>query len=222
MRDVVVQSQCGVTLLGAGECDPHLLQRALARAPLLVAADGGADRALAAGHMPARVIGDLDSLSPEGRAALGPGRLVHIAEQETTDFDKALRSIRAPFVLAVGFAGARLDHLMGVLGALARHADRRCLVLGPQDVCFLVPPVLRLRLAPGTRLSLYPLGAVTGRSIGLDWPIDGIRLAPEGRTGLSNRVGAAEVRLETDAPRMLAFLPAEALDAALTGLTEAG
>jgi thiamine pyrophosphokinase len=222
MQDAVVQSQGGVTLVGAGECDPAMLARALAHAPLLVAADGGADRALAAGHMPERAIGDLDSLGSAARAALGPGRLLHIAEQETTDFDKALRSIVAPFVLAVGFTGARLDHLMGVLGTLARYPDRRCLVLGAEDVCFLVPPVLRLRLDPGTRLSLFPLGAVTGRSSGLLWPIDGLRFTPTGRTGLSNRVSAPEVRIEVDAPRMLAFLPAEALDAALMALTEAG
>jgi thiamine pyrophosphokinase len=222
MQPAIVQSSEGVTLLGAGDSDAGLLELALARAPLLVAADGGADRALAAGHMPERAIGDLDSLSPQGRAALGPDRLLHIAEQETTDFDKALRSILAPFVLAVGFTGARLDHLLGVLGTLARYPDRRCLVLGEQDVCFLAPPRLRLRLVPGMRFSLFPLGAVTGRSTGLHWPIDGLRFSPDGRTGLSNRVSAPEVRLEMDAPRMLVMLPVEALDAAITALTEAG
>lgn len=222
MRDTIVQSRCGVTLVGAGDFDAHLLQQALARAPRLVAADGGADRALAAGHMPERVIGDLDSLSPVGRARLGPDRIVHVAEQETTDFDKALRAIAAPFVLAVGFTGARLDHTLGVFNALARHPDRRCLVLGAADVCFLAPATLRLQLPPGTRLSLFPLGAVTGSSSGLYWPIDGIGFAPDGMTGTSNRVSMPEVRLTFDAPRMLVILPGTALDAALKALTEAG
>jgi thiamine pyrophosphokinase len=222
MRDAIVQSQRGVTLVGAGIVEPVLLAHALARAPVLVAADGGADRAMAAGHMPERVIGDLDSLSDEGRARLGPERLLHVAEQETTDFDKALRHVAAPFVLAVGFTGARLDHTLGAFNALARHPGRRCLLLGEEDVCFLAPPRLALRLAPGTRLSLFPLGPVTGRSRGLHWPIDGIRFAPGGMTGLSNRVSAAEVGLETDAPAMLVLLPLAALDAALIGLAAAG
>lgn len=218
MTGAIVQSDEGVTLVGAGELPPALLTQARARAPRLVAADGGADRALAAGHLPECVIGDLDSLSGPGRATMGPARLHHIAEQETTDFDKALRCISAPFVLAVGFTGARLDHTLGVFNTLACHPGRRCLVLGAEDVCFLAPPTLDLLLAPGTRLSLFPLGAVTGQSRGLEWPIDGLIFGPDARTGLSNRVSAPEVRLAVSAPRMLVILPASALDAALQAL----
>ncbi|MGY6634019.1 MAG: thiamine diphosphokinase [Alkalilacustris sp.] len=218
MRATILQADCGVTLVGGGELAPGDLARALARAPRLVAADGGADRALAAGHMPEMVIGDLDSLSPEGRSQVGPQRIAHIPEQDTTDFDKALRSIAAPFVLAVGFTGARVDHMLGAFNVLARHPDRRCLVLGAQDVCFLAPCDLALRLVPGTRLSLFPMGPVTGRSTGLHWPVDGIDFAPGGVTGISNRVSAPEVRLSFSASRMLVLLPASALDAALAGL----
>lgn len=218
MQTEIVQSDTGVTLVGGGEFRPEALAAALARAPRLVAADGGADRALAAGHMPELAIGDFDSLSAEGRAALGPGRLHHIAEQETTDFDKALRSVAAPFVLAVGFTGARLDHTLGVLNVLGRHPDRRCLVLGPEDVCFLAPADLVLALAPGTRLSLFPLGPVAGHSTGLRWPIDGIAFGPLGPTGLSNEVVAPEVRLRFSTRRMLVLLPLAALDAALSAL----
>ncbi len=218
MQAAIVQSDAGVTLVGGGDVAPGALARALERAPRLVAADSGADRALAAGHRPEAVIGDLDSLSPAARVQLGAARLHRIAEQETTDFDKALRSIVAPFVLAVGFTGPRLDHTLGVFNALARHPDRRCLVLGAQDVCFLAPHDLALQLVPGTRLSLFPLGAVSGTSEGLRWPIGGIGFAPAGLTGLSNEVSAPQVRLRLSARRMLVMLPAEALDAALAGL----
>ena len=221
MTGAVVQSDEGVTLVGAGELPPELLALALTRAPRLVAADGGADRALAAGHLPERAIGDFDSLSDAGRAALGAARLHHIAEQETTDFDKALRSVAAPFVLAVGFTGGRLDHTLGVFNTLACHPQRRCLVIGPKDVCFLAPPELSLRLAPGTRLSLFPLGSVTGQSRGLHWPIDGLAFGPDSRTGLSNRVSAPEVRLSFSAPRMLVILPVATLDPALQAIRDA-
>jgi thiamine pyrophosphokinase len=217
MHAEIVMANTGVTLVGGGAVPAEALSAALARAPRLVAADSGADRALAAGHVPEAVIGDLDSLSPEARDRLAD-RLHRIAEQETTDFDKALRSIAAPFVLAVGFTGPRIDHMLGVFNALARHPERTCLVLGRRDVCFLAPEELRLRLDPGTRLSLFPLGAVTGESEGLRWPIAGIEFAPAGFTGLSNAVSAPEVRLRLSARRMLVMLPAEALDAALAGL----
>ncbi len=221
MREALVQSDEGVTLVGAGELAPGALAKALARAPRLVAADGGAERALAAGHLPELVIGDFDSLGAAARAALGPGRLHHIAEQETTDFDKALRSVAAPFVLAVGFTGARLDHTLGAFDVLARHPERRVLLIGAEDVVFLAPPRLEMALAEGTRLSLYPLGAVEGSSAGLRWPIDGIGFAPGRMSGLSNRVSAGPVRLSLSAPRMLAILPAAALDAVLAGLCAA-
>ena len=81
---------------------------------------GGRARALAAGIVPQAVIGDLDSISEAGRAAIPPGRLHRVAEQETTDFEKALRHIAAPFVLGVGFAGTRIDHLLAALTTLVR------------------------------------------------------------------------------------------------------
>ena len=218
MNRALVQSNEGVTLIGNGSVPPDVLADALSLAPRLVAADGGADRALALGHVPEAVIGDLDSLSQTGRDRL-PGSGVHrIDEQETSDFDKALRSIAAPFVLAIGFSGSRLDHTLSMFNVLARHPDRRCLALGAEDLCFVAPRQLSLRLNPGTRLSLFPMGAVSGNSSGLHWPIDGIGFAPGGMTGLSNRVSAPEVRMTFCAPRMLVFLPLAELEPAIAAL----
>jgi thiamine pyrophosphokinase len=218
MSESIVHSNGGVTLLGAGEILPAVLDEALIHAPLLVAADGGAARALALGHDPAAVIGDLDSLDAASRAALPPGRVHLIADQETTDFDKCLRSIQAPLVLAVGFTGARLDHEMAAFSTLLQHARRPCLLIGPQDVAFVAPPELSLALAPGTRLSLFPMGRVTGESRGLRWPIEGIGFAPGVRIGTSNEVVGQEVALRFSARRMLVFLPRHALPAAIRAL----
>lgn len=217
MDNAVVESQEGVTLVGGAPVGAALLRRTLALAPRLVAADSGADRLLRLGNAPEAVIGDLDSVSDVAKARFHD-RIHRISEQETTDFDKALRSIQAPFVLGLGFSGARLDHGLGVLNALVRHPDRRCLILSGSDVVFLAPPKLDLRLRPGTRLSLFPLGPVQGRSHGLRWPIDGLRFAPDGMIGTSNQVVAPEVRLEFDAARMLVILPRGQLRPALRGL----
>jgi thiamine pyrophosphokinase len=218
MQTPIVQTDRGITLVGGGPVQAAALARALALAPVLVAADGGADRALRHGHMPAAAIGDLDSIGAAARQALGPERLHHIAEQDTTDFDKALRSVAAPFVLGLGFLGARADHGLAALNALARHPGRRCVLLGARDAVFLAPSDLTLALPPGMRLSLFPLGPVKGTSEGLRWPIAGIRFAPDGSIGTSNRVAAPRVRLRFDAPRMLIILPRAGLDAALAGL----
>jgi len=185
----------------------------------VVAADGGADRALALGVRPVAVIGDMDSLSADARAALGDA--VHpVAEQDSTDFEKCLARIAAPLVLAVGFGGGRLDHALAVFNALARHPARRCVVLAAREVVTLAPPRIALDLEPGTRVSLFPMCGVTGRSRGLHWPIDGIGFAPGGAIGTSNRA-EGPVDLAMDAPGMLLMLPRRCLGGLLAGLAGA-
>jgi hypothetical protein len=123
MKHPIVDSLQGVTLVGGGPVSAIALAKARALAPGIVGADSGADRLLRLGVTPEAVIGDMDSLSAVARARLAD-RLFPIAEQDTTDFDKALRLIAAPFVLGLGFAGARADHGLAVLNTLARHPDR--------------------------------------------------------------------------------------------------
>jgi len=194
------------------------LRMCLSRAPVLVAADGGADRALAAGYEPEAVIGDLDSLSDAARIQLA-GRLHHVTEQDSTDFDKALRHVDAPFILAVGVTGARVDHGLAVLNALVRHDGPPCLLLGSEDVIFHARRPVLLRMAMGERVSLFPMGRVTGRSEGLRWPINGMSFAPDGRIGTSNAASATTVRLDTDGPGMLVMVPRKRLDAAIRAAT---
>lgn len=215
MNQAIVDSLDGVTLVGGGPVGVAALARARALAPRIVAADSGADRLLRLGVQPEAVIGDMDSISPAARGQLR-GRLFPIAEQETTDFDKALRLIAAPFVLGLGFAGARVDHGLAVLNGLVRHPDRRCFILGPRDVTFLCPPELRLDLPANTRLSLFPMGPVGGSSEGLRWPLQGLDFAPDGMIGTSNAV-TGPVLLRFDAPKMLVILPIRYLEAALHG-----
>ena len=116
----LVISDRGVTVIGGGAVGPTELALAMAVAPTLVAADGGADRALALGHPPDWVIGDLDSISPSARRMIPPERVAHIAEQDSTDFGKCLSRIAAPFVMAVGFTGLRIDHTMAALSLIAQ------------------------------------------------------------------------------------------------------
>ncbi len=211
-----VKSQSGVTLVGGGRVGARDLARALALAPHLVAADGGANRLLALGMTPAAVIGDMDSISRAAQAAFA--EVLHpVPAQDDTDFDKALARVHAPFVIGLGFTGARVDHGLAVLAGLLRRPDLPCFLLGSADVIFLAPPKLALFLPRGTRVSLFPLGPVAGRSTGLDWPIDGIDFAPDRAIGTSNRATGGRVSLEFDAAKMLVILPRAQLGAALAG-----
>lgn len=213
----IVTTEGGVTLIGGGAVGRGELALALSLAPTLVAADGGADAALAEGQVPVAVIGDLDSISDAARAAI-PGDALHrVAEQDSTDFQKCLTRISARFVIAVGFAGRRLDHTLAALTVMARLPGRPpVLMIAAEDVVFVCPPRLTLSLAAGTRVSLWPIGRAQGTSAGLRWPIDGIDFAPDGRVGTSNEaVGTVTLTMDGS---MLVLLPRDQTRAALAAL----
>lgn len=216
----IVQSSLPVTLVGAGAFRRDALEAALRLAPLLVAADGGANKAVRTGRIPDRVIGDLDSVTAATRAAIPAGRFLHVAEQETTDFEKCLTRIEAPFILGLGFAGPRADHTLAAWNALVRHPSRRCMILTAKDVAFAAPPRIALDLARGTRVSLFPMAPVAADSRGLRWPLGGLDFRPDGRIGTSNRADGA-VEIACAEPGMLVILPLAALAAAIAGLTRA-
>lgn len=221
MRDSIVQCFDPIALIGGGELGKHDLELVMKRSTMLVAADGGAAAALRAGITPDAVIGDFDSLTASDAAQIPKDRLHHVAEQDSTDFDKALRAIDAPLVLGVGFLGARLDHQLAGFSALVRNADRPCILIGPHEVIFHAPPLLDLVLSAGDVVSLFPMVPVTGRSSGLQWPIDGIAFAPDQRIGTSNRaIGAISVQM--DRPGMLMIVPRAALDCVIRAIAPLG
>lgn len=215
---MIVQSHIPIVLVGAGNVSAEDL--ALLRAPgaPVVAADGGAAHCLGAGVLPDAVIGDLDSLEDAVRREIPADRLHPLTEQETTDFDKCLRSVSAPLVLAVGFAGPRVDHLLAVCNTLTRRSSPPTIVTSEADLLFHVPVGISLGLSQGDRLSLFPMARVTGRSSGLRWPIDGLRFDPAERVGTSNEA-TGPVRLDFDAPGMLVITPRAALEAVMAGLS---
>ena len=214
---MIVQACETITLIGGASIDAAMLQRAMTLGRGVVAADGGADAALAHDVQPLAVIGDFDSISAAARAAL-PEEIQHpIAEQDSTDFDKCLRNIAAPLVIGVGFSGDRLDHQLAAYNTLVRHPGRRCILLGREELVFLAPPNLNLPLDPGTPASLFPMGAVEGWSDGLLWPIAGVSFAPDGRVGTSNEA-TGPVQLSVTRPKMLVILPEWTLETVVPAL----
>ncbi|MEM9639043.1 MAG: thiamine diphosphokinase [Pseudomonadota bacterium] len=206
MNNKIVDKLHPVTLIGGGAVGDGDLEAALALAPTCVAADSGADAAMRAGVELAAVIGDMDSISAAAQRHIPRARQHRIPEQMSTDFDKALRHISAPLVIAVGFSGLRIDHQLAALHTLVMRADVACLMLGAEDVIFVCPRRFDLPMPAGTRVSLFPMGRVMGRSTGLEWPIEGLDFAPDGVSGTSNRA-TGDLHLEMDQPKMLCILP---------------
>jgi thiamine pyrophosphokinase len=209
-----------ITIVGGAHFSQRLLLESLKRAPVVYAADGGANLCMQYGCQPKQVIGDLDSLSPSLRSELDPSRVIHVPEQDTTDFEKLLIRVDAPFMLAVGFMGGRIDHQMAVQTVLTAYAHRKIICVGDEDVMFVSPPEIDLPLDAGTRISLYPMAPVQARSTGLYWPTDGLSFAPDGQIGTSNKA-TRHVTLLPSAPCMLVVLSKTCLDIAIDAMQAA-
>ncbi|WP_120499985.1 thiamine diphosphokinase [Roseovarius sp. EL26] len=216
---MIVDSLDPITLIGGANISEDDLSRVLSIAPKLIAADGGANFVVNKGLNPLAVIGDFDSISEITKANLPDSRLFPMAEQDSTDFEKCLCNIAAPLLLAVGFSGDRQDHQLAAYNALVRFPQHRCVLVGLSEVVFLCPPSISLDLPADCRISLFPMGAVEGMSDGLQWPINGLNFAPDGRIGTSNRTTGA-VQLDVTAPKMLVILPHHTLKTVAQALQE--
>ena len=213
-----------VTLIGAGGATASMLSEARSRAPVLVAADGGADLFANDKTALSAVIGDLDSLQDveAWRAALGE-RVLALTEQDTTDFEKCLYSVEAPYFLAAGFLGGRLDHTLAAMHVLLKRSDRRVILLGEEEILLLAPRRWRIDLPVKSRVSLFPLRRQRAvRSVGLRWSLDALSLEIGAQVGTSNETAAPEVVVDLEGEgvwsSLVVSLDRSHLDAALRSL----
>lgn len=182
-----------------GEPQPGDLEL-LVSADMVVAADGGAAWAHAAGRVPDMLVGDLDSAPAELVADLeAQGTRVerHAVDKDESDTElavaRALASGADEVVLVAALGGKRLDHGIANLLLLAVpewHARLR-IVSGAAVVRALRgPDRLRLDSAVGDLVTLLPLGEdVEGvRTEGMKYALSGERLRGGRARGLSNVV----------------------------------
>ena len=188
-----------LVVVGGGAVDYQLMRDLAASGAHLVAADGGADEIVKAGLVPEAIIGDFDSVA-DPESWLGRTRLIRIAEQETTDFEKVLYTAHAPVTIALGMTGKRFDHTLAALDAVTRYAGERIIILVDEsDVAMALTGAFSFDVDAGDRVSVHPLKPIRfRRSIGLKYPLDGLRLAPGERTGTSNEAELGPFKIEPE------------------------
>jgi thiamine pyrophosphokinase len=178
---------------------------------VVVAADGGLERATALGLGPELVVGDLDSVgdAPLAAAEASGARVVrHPAAKDATDLELALDEaleLGARRTLLVASAQGRLDHLLASLLLLGseRYARLELDALVGDALVHVVRGERTLAGVPGELLTLLPLGgAATGVTTeGLEYPLAGETLEPGTTRGVSNvfLTGIATVRVRSGA-----------------------
>lgn len=189
-----------VVLAGGGAPQSSLVARVLdgRRPDAVIAADSGADLAEALGLTVDLVVGDLDSVSPDGLAAAARAGAVverYPAEKDATDLELALAAasgLGAAEVVVAGGVGDRVDHLAGellLLGSSSFAHLEVTAVLGPAVVT-VVRGTRRLRGEAGDLVTLLALhGDAEGVSTsGLRYPLAGERLLSGSSRGVSNEL----------------------------------
>lgn len=199
---------------------PH--PRAVALLPeahTVIAADSGYDHARAAGVRVDVVVGDLDSISAAGLAALrADGTAVdeHPSDKDLTDTELALRvavASGADAVLVVGGGGDRLDHSLGALLALADPALGAVHVeawWGEAHVIALRGPrTCRVEGRVGETISLLPIGGpARGLTVrGVRYALDADVLLPTASRGVSNLLTEPVAHIEIHDGALLVVRP---------------
>ena len=201
-----------VLLIGNGQTLPaDYLAGLVQKADFVLAADGGADRALAAGVTPDGVIGDLDSVSKKKKKRIGEENFIFVDNQNNTDLEKSLDWIvqnNCKECVICGFAGGRLDFTLGNFLSVYPYVNKI-------EICFASPNWTIYPLAAtrkftckrGARVSLIPLKTCTGVTLkGLKYPLTNARLSwtHAGRS-LSNQTTGTEFHITLKTGYMLVY-----------------
>ena len=206
-------------VVAGGVPGPTPVQPDVAAGTLVVAADGGVDRALALGLHVDVAIGDFDSVTAAGLAAVerAGGRAErHPAAKDATDLELALDTALAASparILVVGSESGRLDHVLSslLLIADARYAGAEVdALLGGAQV-HVIHGSRRVAGVPGELVSLLavhgPAEGVT--TSGLVYPLAGETLVPGTSRGVSNVFAETVAHVSIERGVLLAIRPGE-------------
>jgi thiamine pyrophosphokinase len=218
-RAPVPEAPTVALVVAGGGAPPPSVAALAAPGVFVVAADSGVDRALALGVVPHVVVGDLDSATAQGLAAVtdaGGTIEAHPADKDATDLELALQCAAdsgATEIVVVGGAVGRLDHTLAAAAVLcAPHlASRRVTAHFGEARLWVVRPsqTTELHGNPGQFVSLLPMGApATGvRTIGLRFALDGGVLEPHSARGVSNELTDTHATVTCDTGVLLAVMP---------------
>jgi thiamine pyrophosphokinase len=155
---------------------PSLLAARAKEADLVVAADGGAAKALRAGVSVDAVVGDLDSLTEAVRQFVPSEHIHKVDDLDSTDLQKAIEFCLAKGATRVDVTaagGGRADHALANLSVIPLYRGRADVrVVDDRFEIRLVDGLTTIDGVVGTVVSLVAIGRCEGVSTsGLRWDL---------------------------------------------------
>lgn len=186
-----------------------LVAEFLPGADMIVAADGGADSAIALGLTPSAVVGDLDSISSSTREAL-PGANFHKSvDPDTTDLEKAIAFALgqgATSIDVLGAGGNRADHALANLSCLAVFRGSAPIrIIDDLFEVTLVDGAATIEGSPATVISLIAIGRCEGVTTrNLRWDLHDAEL-DFSSLGVHNEIAQSPARVSLRQGTLLLF-----------------
>jgi thiamine pyrophosphokinase len=184
------------------------VEKAIASADLILAADSGASIALQYGCTPAIIVGDFDSLMLSEHELEKMGSQIIRAEVEKNETDTelalqvALERGATRITILGGIGGERFDHTMANILLLAGFESVPIQIVDGPATCWLLrgPGSTTIEGQPGDLLSLLPLTveAVGVRTTDLYYPLYGETLYFGKPRGVSNVLMSERARVNLE------------------------
>ncbi len=184
------------------------VEKAIASADLILAADSGASIALQYGCTPAIIVGDFDSLtlSEDDLVTMGSQLIRAEVEKNETDTELAVQVAlehgATRITILGGINGERFDHTMANILLLAGFETIPIRIIDGPAICWLVrgPGSTTIEGQPGDLLSLLPLigEAVGVRTTDLYYPLYGETLYFGKPRGVSNVLTSERARVSLE------------------------
>ena len=179
----VKEGQEPALVIANGEmCSYELLVSIMEWCPFVVVLDGAYERDV--------VIGDFDSIEslPQNLTT----QFINIADQETTDLEKALA-----FLINRGYSdinilwatGKRLDHTLNNFAIMGKYPKHKIVIYDDHSKAFVLPKSFSKIYNAGDKISLIPINKAEGiTTSNLMYKLDKEKLEYGNRSGTSNQV----------------------------------
>lgn len=182
-------------IANGAECHPELLGQLLEWSPWVVVLDAAIERVLAYNIKVDVLLGDFDRGFDPNRylAQQFPLEIIHAPDQNKTDLEKAFDYLIEkgfPAANVIWATGKRADHTITNLTTIAAYREKLKIVIhDDHSKVYLLPRTYQKWYPAGTKLSLIPLGLVSGITTqNLQYPLRAESLQMGYRSGSSNAV----------------------------------